>query len=80
MPRQLIDRRTMKSANGNRYIIHHFVRIVDDDGRHGASIVRRKDSFETAEGHPVVLTTGGQFSLFVNGEWVDLVDCGTTAT
>lgn len=78
MPRKLIARWTMKSTTGEQYNVLHFVRLSEETDSRGSPVVRRRDSFETTEGFPVVLATGGGFSVFVNGAWSELIECVKT--
>lgn len=63
----------MRSSTGKQYTIYRFMHVVQDVDRYGATVVRRQDSFETSEGNAVLLSASGIFSVFENGEWVDLV-------
>ena len=74
MSRTMIGRRTTVSGVGERFEVLHFVRMTDEMAGSRSTGVRRRDEFETSQGHPVVYDSAGRLSVLIAGQWVDLTE------
>lgn len=72
MPRTLIGKRLMQAANGDQHTVLHFKDLAEPHDRRGTGL-HRIDSFENDKGYRVLQSRSGQYSAWINGQWVDLV-------